>query len=65
MARIFGSRRFSLQYLLLVLIVAGLAYTVWRVVRASADRPRTRVIGPDDDPDFMRRLGHGDNNPRS
>ncbi|MHA3023732.1 hypothetical protein ACXPWS_26120 [Mycobacterium sp. BMJ-28] len=54
-----------MQYLLLVLIVAGLAYAVWRVVRASADRPRTRVIGPDDDPDFLRRLGHGDNNPRS
>ncbi len=54
-----------MQYLLLVLIVAGLAYTVVRVIRASANRPHTRVIGPDDDPDFMRRLGHGDSNPRS
>jgi hypothetical protein len=32
-------------------------------VRATS-RPKTRVIGPDDDPDFLRRLGHGDTNPR-
>ena len=25
-------------------------------------RPKTRVIGPDDDPDFLWRLNHGDNN---
>ncbi|MET0455078.1 MAG: hypothetical protein ABW137_24835 [Mycobacterium sp.] len=48
-----------MQFLLLVMILAGLAYVAWRVIRASADRPRTRVIGPDDDPDFLNRLGGG------
>ncbi len=55
-ARIFGVRRFSLQYLLLALIVAGLVLVTWRLLRASADRPRPRVIGPDDDPEFLRRI---------
>ncbi|WP_220020173.1 hypothetical protein [Mycobacterium tuberculosis] len=49
-------------YLLLVLILATLIYLGWRAARAQMNRPKTRVIGPDDDPDFLRRLGHGDNN---
>lgn len=49
-------------YLLLVLILATLIYLVWRAARAQMNRPKTRVIGPDDDPEFLRRLGHGDNN---
>ncbi|GAC1398419.1 MAG: hypothetical protein NVS4B6_30260 [Mycobacterium sp.] len=53
-----------MAFLLLSLIVAGLIYAGWRLIRAVAGRPKTRVIGPDDDPDFLRRLGHGDNNPR-
>ncbi len=53
-----------MAYLLLILVVAGLVYVGWRLMRATAGRPKTRVIGPDDDPDFLRRLGHGDNNPR-
>jgi hypothetical protein len=44
--------------------LAGLVYIGWRLTRDNASRPKTRVIGPDDDPDFLRRLGHGDNNPR-
>jgi hypothetical protein len=49
-------------YLLLILIVAGLIYAGWRLTRmTAAARPRTRVIGPDDDPDFLRRLRDGDN----
>jgi hypothetical protein len=48
-------------YLLLTLVLAGLAYVGWRLVRMSASRPKTRVIGPDDDPDFLRRLGREDN----
>jgi hypothetical protein len=48
------------QYLLLIVILGGLAYTTWRLVRAMADRPKSRTIGPDDDPEFLRRLGHGD-----
>jgi hypothetical protein len=51
------------QYLLLIIILAGLTYVGWRLMRTTPSRPRTRVIGPDDDPDFLRRLGHGDNNP--
>lgn len=49
-------------YLLLVLISATLIYLGWRAARAQMNRPKTRVIGPDDDPEFLRRLGHGDNN---
>lgn len=49
-------------YLLLVLILATLIYLDWRAARAQMNRPKTRVIGPDDDPEFLRRLGHGDNN---
>lgn len=53
-----------MAYLLLILVLAVLVYVAWRYIRVDAGRPRTRVIGPDDDPDFLRRLGHGDNNPR-
>lgn len=49
-------------YLLLLLILATLIYLGWRAARAQMNRPKTRVIGPDDDPEFLRRLGHGDNN---
>lgn len=49
-------------YLLLVLILATLIYLGWRAARAQMNRPKTRVIGPDDDPEFLRRLGQGDNN---
>ena len=47
-------------YLLLVLIIAAAVYVGWRAVRAQAHRPKTRVVGPDDDPDFLRRLNHPD-----
>ncbi len=47
-------------YLLIILFFGALAYIGWRLVRTRADRPSTRVIGPDDDPDFLRRLGRGD-----
>jgi hypothetical protein len=51
-------------YLLLILVLAGLIYAGWRLTRMTVGRPKTRVVGPDDEPDFLRRLGHGDNNPR-
>ncbi|WP_156670027.1 MULTISPECIES: hypothetical protein [unclassified Mycobacterium] len=51
-------------YLLLVLILGTLIYVGWRAARSQINRPKTRVIGPDDDPEFLRRLGHDDNNPR-
>lgn len=51
-------------FLFAILVLAALAYIGWRLTRMTATRPKTRVIGPDDDPDFLRRLGHGDNNPR-
>ena len=45
-------------YLFVVAMLTGLAYAAWRLYRASADGPRTRVVGPDDDPDFLRRLNN-------
>jgi hypothetical protein len=51
-------------YLLLVVILGTLVYVGWRAARSQVIRPKTRVIGPDDDPDFLGRLGHGDNKPR-
>ena len=47
-------------YLFLVLVLGTLIYVGWRAARSQANRSKTRVIGPDDDPDFLRRLGHGD-----
>ncbi|GFG73353.1 hypothetical protein [Mycobacterium botniense] len=51
-------------YLLLVVVLGTLVYIGWRAARSQADRPKTRVIGPDDDPEFLWRLGRGDNNQR-
>ncbi|MGE0220346.1 hypothetical protein [Mycolicibacterium sp.] len=53
-----------MAYLLLMIVVAALVYVGWRVTQASANRPRTRVIGPDDDPDFLRRINPHDDQPR-
>lgn len=51
-------------YLLLIIVVLGtLVYVGWRAARVQANRQKTRVIGPDDDPEFLWRLGRGDNNP--
>lgn len=43
-------------YLLLIVVIAALAYFGLRAVRAQTKRPSTRVIGPDDDPEFLRRI---------
>lgn len=51
-------------YLLLIAVVLALAYVGLRAARARAGKPPTRVIGPDDDPEFLWRLGRDDNNPR-
>ncbi|MBS4728670.1 hypothetical protein MSM1_10110 [Mycobacterium sp. SM1] len=50
-------------YLLLILVLATLIYIGWRAARSQASRPTTRVTGPDDDPEFLRRLSRGGNNP--
>jgi len=50
-------------YLLLVLVLGTLIYVGWRAARSQAHRAKSRVIGPDDDPEFLRRLGNGDDNP--
>lgn len=44
-------------YLLLIVVIAALTYIGLRAVRANAHKPTTRVIGPDDDPEFLRRIG--------
>ena len=49
-----------MQFLLFTAVLAVLVYIGWRTTRGAATRPTTRVIGPDDDPEFLRRLGHGD-----
>jgi uncharacterized membrane protein len=48
-------------YLLLVLVAGTLIYIGWRAIRSQVNRSKSRVIGPDDDPDFLWRLSHGDN----
>jgi ABC-type branched-subunit amino acid transport system permease subunit len=47
-------------YLLLMIVLAALIYVAWRLTRTSSGRARSRVIGPDDDPDFLNRLGKED-----
>jgi hypothetical protein len=44
-------------YVFAILVLALLVYLGWRLMRSNPVGPRTRVIGPDDDPDFLRRLG--------
>ncbi|HEY7053700.1 MAG TPA: hypothetical protein VH496_16425 [Mycobacterium sp.] len=48
-----------------LLIFVGLIYGGWRLILAARNaRPKTRVIGPDDDPEFLWRLGQdGDPKP--
>lgn len=52
-----------MAYVFAILVLAGLIYVGFRLMRANATRPQTRTIGPDDDPDFLRRLGP-ENKPR-
>jgi len=47
-------------YLFVVLVLGTLIYIGWRAARSQTHRAKSRVIGPDDDPDFLRRLGRGD-----
>ena len=51
-------------YLLLILVLGTLVYLGWRVARSQVTRTKSRVIGPDDDPEFLWRLNNGDNKPR-
>jgi hypothetical protein len=57
---------FALLYLLIVLLILGVSvYVGWRITHAARTaRPKTRVIGPDDDPEFLWRLGRGDDTPK-
>lgn len=50
-------------YLLVVLVLGALIYLGWRAARSQTHRPKTRVIGPDDDPEFLWRLEQGGNDP--
>lgn len=48
-------------YLLLVLLTLAVTiYIGWRLMHTPNARPKTRVIGPDDDPEFLWRLGRRD-----
>jgi hypothetical protein len=56
---------FTLYLLIVLLILAGLCYAGWRITQAARNaRSKTRVIGPDDDPEFLWRLGRGDDTPK-
>ena len=51
-------------YLVLLVALGTLIIIGYRVPRTRPAPPTRRVIGPDDDPDFLWRLSRGDNNPR-
>ncbi len=53
-----------MTYLFVILVLAALAYAGWRAAKAWGNQATKRVIGPDDDPEFLWRLTNGDNNPR-
>jgi hypothetical protein len=54
-------------YLFVVLLIlAALGYVGWRLRNVARNaRPKSRVIGPDDDPDFLWRLGRGDDSTKN
>lgn len=45
-----------MYYVLIAAVLVTLTYLGWRLAQ-SAGGPQTRVTGPDDDPDFLRRIG--------
>ena len=45
-----------MQFVLLFIALAALSYLVWRMRAVRQPRPVSRVIGPDDDPDFLNSL---------
>ncbi|CAJ1493748.1 hypothetical protein MU0083_000473 [[Mycobacterium] kokjensenii] len=49
--------------MLYLLLAVGFGMLFYVALRATRERPRTRVIGPDDDPEFLWRISHGDNQP--
>jgi hypothetical protein len=51
-------------YLLLLVVLATIVYLGWRMYRVNNSRPKTRVIGPDDDPEFLWRLGRDGDKPQ-
>lgn len=56
---------FPLYLVIVLLLLAGLVYVGWRVAHAASKaRPKSRVIGPDDDPEFLWRLSQGDDSPK-
>lgn len=50
-------------YLILFIALVAVAYLGWRLSQTRPAPPAPRVKGPDDDPDFLRRISRGDNNP--
>jgi hypothetical protein len=51
-------------YLVLILVVATVVYMGVRSNRSRVHRPSTREIGPDDDPEFLWKLGGDEKHPR-
>lgn len=45
-----------MYYVLIAIVTGALIYAGWRISQSAAPRPQTRVTGPDDDPDFLKRI---------
>ena len=45
-----------MYYVLIAIVLGALVYAGWRISQSVPTRPQTRVTGPDDDPDFLRKL---------
>jgi len=56
----------AVVYLFAIIGLVALTAVFWRAFGPqSASRPATRVVGPDDDPEFLRRLGPGASPPHN
>lgn len=49
-----------MYYVLIAAAFAALIYAGWRISQSVPTRPQTRVTGPDDDPEFLRRISKDD-----
>ncbi|WP_109559068.1 hypothetical protein [Mycobacteroides saopaulense] len=49
-----------MYYVLIALVLGALIYAGWRISQSVPTRPRTRVTGPDDDPEFLWRISKND-----
>ncbi|ANO05754.1 hypothetical protein [Mycobacteroides immunogenum] len=46
-----------MYYVFIAIVLGALLYAGWRISQSIPARPQTRVTGPDDDPEFLWRIG--------